>query len=85
MLIKAKPIGVCWMIPAGWRSSLPGAAGRTPELLPESRLMDGANMFTLLDRARLYVSSCNGTTSSRLNRPEGSAGWGDLRNLGLGD
>ena len=44
--MKVKPLGMLPMMLAGWLNRLPGAAGRTFELLPEGRLMDRTNRLT---------------------------------------
>jgi hypothetical protein len=41
--MKAKPMGMVWMTPTGWRNSLPGVLWRALETLPEGRLMDRMN------------------------------------------
>ena len=46
--MKAKPMGMLGMVPAGWPNHLPGAASRTLEALPERHLMHRMNKFTLL-------------------------------------
>ena len=46
--MKARPMGMLWMMPAGWLNDLPGAASRALKALPEGRLAHGTNMFTLL-------------------------------------
>ena len=49
--MKAKPIGMLWIMPAEWRNRLPGVSWRAPEALPEGRLAHGMNIYTLLDDA----------------------------------
>lgn len=49
--MKARPIGMLGMTPAGWLNDLPRAASRTPEALPERHLADRTSKFTLLDDA----------------------------------
>ena len=50
-MIKAKPMGMLWMIPAGGQSTLLKAASWTLEALPEGRLGHGMNIYTLLHDA----------------------------------
>jgi hypothetical protein len=51
VVIEARPMGMLWMLPAGWLSDLPGVASRTLESLPERYMTHRTNKFTLLDDA----------------------------------
>ncbi len=51
VLMKAKPMRMLWMVPAGWLNDLPGAASRPFDALPEHHKTHGTNKFTLLDDA----------------------------------
>ena len=73
--MKAKPMGMLWMIPAGWLNHLPGAAGRVSKAPPEGHVMHGTNKFTLLDDA---VRGFGGAAES------GLAGEADRRRQPIG-
>jgi hypothetical protein len=51
VVMKAKPRGMLWMMPAAWRNLLPGALWRAPRALLEGRLVARTSKFTLLDDA----------------------------------
>jgi len=49
VVVKAKPVGMLWMMPAGWLNHLPGAAWLALGTPSQGRLMGRTNKFTLLD------------------------------------
>jgi len=48
VVTKVKSMGMPWTMPAGWLNRLPGAVGRTLDVLSEDRLMNGMNKLTAL-------------------------------------
>ncbi len=51
VVVKVEPIGILWMMSAGWLNRLAGTSWRAQKALPEGRLVAGMKKSTLLDSA----------------------------------
>jgi hypothetical protein len=74
-MMKAKPMGMLWMMSAGWRDDLLRAASHSLEALPEHHLTHGMNICTLLDDARRGIRGAAGGGLARLAGDSTSLGY----------
>jgi hypothetical protein len=90
-MMKAKPMGMLWMMPAGWLDDLPGVASQVTEPLSEGRLIARMNKFTLLDGAiRAFGGAAGGRPVGEVGRRQRLTGipdpGGESRHLfGVGE
>ncbi len=76
--MKAKPIGMLWMVPARRQNRLPEVPRRALEALAEGRLGHGMRKFTLLDDAgRAFGGAAAGGWSGEIGRRQRLAGARD--------
>jgi len=85
--MKVEAMGMLWMMPAGWRNSLLRVPWRALEPLPEGRLIDGMNEFTLLGASARGVQGCADSIKAELRvtlvAGEGSTpGWAAAFRMG---